>query len=196
MKTPEFYVLDSKYVSTTFTASPEGIRPYDQTDFPDDLKLLLGRYDEFKFPTIFRQSDGKVLRDFLDTGYPSLFLISERVKKLLEEHGFTGWQTYPIELYDKKGNKIEGYYGFSVTGRCGKVDWSKSVKEKGKAIYTYKGLYFDVNEWDGSDFCVPDNYYAIIVTKPVAEVLKKNKITNIKLTFTKEHEHYDYRELT
>ena len=48
MTKPEFYDIGSKLFLTTFTASPEGIRPYHETDFPDDLKLLPGQYDEFE----------------------------------------------------------------------------------------------------------------------------------------------------
>ena len=39
---------------------------------------------------------------------------------------FSGWKTYPITLLDKANNEIKGYNGFSVTGSCGPIDYSKS----------------------------------------------------------------------
>jgi len=43
----------------------------------------------------------------------------------------------------------------------------------------YKGIYFD--KWDGSDFFTPHENYRIFVTKKAADVLQKNKITNMRI---------------
>ena len=37
-------------------------------------------------------------------------------RALLEENGITGWSTYPIEVYDRKGNSLPDYHGFAITG--------------------------------------------------------------------------------
>ena len=42
------------------------------------------------------------MRDVLDMRSVGFFVISDRMKDVLEENGFTGWKTYPIQLYDKK----------------------------------------------------------------------------------------------
>lgn len=101
------------------------------------------------------------------------------------ENNLTGWKTFPVSVFDKKGQEITGYHGLSVTGRCGKIDDSKAeMLEKQfapNAPFTtyYKGLHIGLDKWDGQDFFLPEEYYGIIVTKRVVEVLKKNKINSI-----------------
>ena len=50
----------------------------------------------------------------MNTGWPNLYLISARMKAILEENGLTGWQTFPIKLYNIEGHEIIGYHGFSI----------------------------------------------------------------------------------
>ena len=149
--------------------------------------LIKGRYAGYTFPLVFRQTEsGRDLRDVLDTRYPPAYLISDRMKSLLEEHRITGWSCYPIELYDKKNAWITGYHGFSITGRAGAMDMSnqpigeKRYREDGPVRKVYKGGYFDIDTWDGSDFFILDNSYWVIVTARVVELLKKNKITALE----------------
>ena len=76
----------------------------------------------------------------------------------------------------------------SITGRCGSIDYSKSLLiEKqlvpsGPICKYYKGLYVGLDQWDGTDFFVPDKTLWVIVTSKTANILKKNKITNVELT--------------
>eukprot|EP01132_Coremiostelium_polycephalum_P000319 gene319-410_t len=126
--------------------------------------LINGDYTGISFPIIFKQVYGKKLQDMLDTGWPGLFLISDRMKSVLEENQLTGWKTFSVQVFDKKGEGIPGYHGFSITGRCGEIDYSKSpIIEKRR---------------------VPDGplvkFYKVI-TQRAAEILKKNKLTNIDL---------------
>ena len=126
------------------------------------------------------------LFDLLDTGYQNLYLISEKLKDLLFNNNITGWKTYPIELYDKKGKIIEGYYGFSVIGVCGKIDYSKSsVIEKsifpgGPISKYYVGEYIGFDKWDGSDFFIPEEHHRIKCTKKVVSIISDEKITHIR----------------
>lgn len=149
--------------------------------------LIKGRYAGYTFPLVFRQTEsGRNFRDVLDTRYPPAYLISDRMKSLLEENHITGWTCYPIELYDKKNILIAGYYGFSIIGRAGAMDIrnqpiiEKSYLENGPICKFYKGGYFDIDTWDGSDFFILDNSYWVIVTDRVVELLKKNKITALE----------------
>ena len=151
----------------------------------DHWNLIKGRYAEINFPVIFKQKYGKTLTDILDTGWPNLFLISDKMKAILEENKLTGWATFSIKLYDKAGNEIFGYHGFSITGQCGQVNYEKSeIIEKrkvptGPTCQYYKGLSID--QLDGADFFTPDKTCQIFITKRAADVLKKNKITNMRL---------------
>src|SRR5271157_2883924 len=92
----------------------------------DDLKLAKGVYDGVDFPISFKQEYGKKLYDILYTGYATFYLISERMREILDENNLTGWKVFPIKLLDKKNNEIVGYHGFSVTGHCGPISYAKS----------------------------------------------------------------------
>lgn len=144
-------------------------------------------YEGISFPVIFKQEYGKKLQDILDTGWVSLFLISDKLKAVLEENALTGWKTFAVKVLDKKGQEIQGYHGLSIVGRCGKINYSKSEIIEKRLVPNaplgkyYKGSYVSLDEWDGSDFFLPEKYFGIIITSRAAEVLKKNKLTNIRL---------------
>lgn len=81
---------------STFHAGPLDIRSIRRAE------LIKGNYEDMAFPIAFKQGTGNNLLDILDTGFPGLYLISERLKAILEDNHLTGWKTYPIKLYDKK----------------------------------------------------------------------------------------------
>lgn len=184
----DFYTFSSKGYLTTFAASPEIFET--KTGYGHEMRnLIRGKYDDFNFPLTFnkiKDDSGTKLRDVLDTRYPPAYLISDRMKSLLEEYHITGWICYPIELYDKKNVLITGYHGFSITGRAGAMDVKnqpiveKNYREDGPICKVYKGGFFDIDTWDGSDIFILDNSYWVIVTARVVELLKKHKITALE----------------
>lgn len=188
MDNKKLYRIDSKLSSSTVQVHAVGL---DKISFSDDLAaewhLIFGDYSGFSFPVIFKQEYGSKLHDVLDTGLPSLYLISDKMKAILEDNKLTGWKTFAVKVLDKKEQEITGYHGFSITGRCGKIDYSKSeIIEKrlvpnGPLVKYYKGLYVGLDKWDGKDFFVPEKYFGIMTTQRAAETLKKNKLTNIRL---------------
>jgi hypothetical protein len=185
MESNNLYYFNSKQVLSNFRAGPIDLKI-------DDINLIEGNYTKISFPIIFKQSDGKKMCDILDTGFLSLFLISDRMKAILEENKLTGWKVYPIKLYDKKNNEIFGYSGFSITGRCSPPSYAESeIIEKqyvptGPICKLYKGM--TINNWDGSDFVLPQGRLRIIINKKAADILKKNKITNVDLENLAEYE--------
>jgi len=176
-----FFDFGSKLLRSTFHSSPIDI-PYN-----GHIELITGNYKNIKFPVIFKQNSGKNLLDILDTGHANLFLISEKLKSVLMENELTGWKTYPIKLFDKKNSTILGYHGFSITGRCGPINYEKStiIEERliptGPLVRFYKGRFFDVKNWDKSDFFLPEETIRITVNKKTSEILKKEKISNLIL---------------
>ena len=182
----DFFTLDSKLLSSTFQARPINLKRDVDNNF-QEWDLIKGNYAEIDFPVIFTQDHGKKLTDILDTGWPGLFLISDRLKKILEENKLVGWKTFPIKVYDKKKNEILGYHGFSITGRCGPIDYKKAEICERQSVPTrpfykvYKGLYVGLDKWDRSDFFIPDESIFFIVTNKAAEILQKNKVTNLVL---------------
>jgi hypothetical protein len=187
----EFFDFSGKLSLSTVQAYAVGLKK-DVNGVSDHWNLIKGKYDNIDFPVVFKQHSGKNFSDMLDTGWPNFHLISDRMKCLLEENHLTGWKTFPIKLYDKKNNEISGYYGFSITGQCAPVDYGKSeIIEKrrvptGPICKFYKGIFID--KWDETDFFSPKNTYALFVTHRVAEILTKNKITNICLVPLSEYE--------
>jgi hypothetical protein len=157
----------------------------DENGVSDHCNLITGKYKGIDFPVIFKQDSGKNFTDILDTGWSSFYLISDRMKSILEENHLTGWKTFPIKLYNKKGVEIFGYHGLSITGRCAPTDYRKSEIIEKRLVPTgpigkyYKGIVVD--EWDGSDFFIPEGTTRPLVSKKAAEILKKNKITNLYL---------------
>ena len=182
----DFFTLDSKLLSSTFQARPINLKRDVDNNF-QEWDLIKGNYAEIDFPVIFTQDHGKKLTDILDTGWPGLFLISDRLKKILEENKLVGWKTFPIKVYDKKKNEILGYHGFSITGRCGPIDYKKAEICERQSVPTrpfykvYKGLYVGLDKWDRSDFFIPNESMFFIVTNKAAEILQKNKVTNLVL---------------
>jgi hypothetical protein len=185
MESKNLFSFSSKMVLSNFRAGPIDLTT-------SHINLIEGHYPEINFPVVFKHDDGKKLCDILDTGYASLFLISDRLKAILEENKLTGWKVYPIKLYDKKNNEIFGYSGFSITGRCSPPSYAESeIIEKqyvptGPICKLYKGM--TINNCDGSDFFLPEGRLLIIINKKTAEILKKNKITNIDLENLAEYE--------
>jgi len=185
-----FFDFSSKYSSTTVQAHPVGLDvATHQSELFDHHRLILGDYNGIHFPIIFQQDHGSKLQDILNTGHVSLLLISDKMKNFLELNNLTGWKTFPIQFLDKKGSEILGYHGFSITGRCGPIDYAKSELIEKLVPATppfflrkfYKGLYVGLDRWDGTDFFVPEGVLHIIITESASNVLKKNKLTNIYL---------------
>lgn len=137
-------------------------------------------YDQFKLkkaevtpsePFEMEISEGKILYDIVGYQDTSNFAISERLYDLLKENNITGWKGYEISI---KGQS-EKYYGFQVTGKCGKLDMPK---EPG----FYTGYKFDYGTWDKSDFFSPEETMLLLCTEKIQKLLKKHKITNAELT--------------
>ena len=133
-------------------------------------------YKEFAgadFPIVFRQKKGyggNKLVDFLNIGSASFGPVSDRVIELLRDGGFTGWDTYPVEVYLKDGSKLDGYQGLMVTGSCGALNPSipKPIDVvgyywKGVSWPFLKGFPLDIASWDGTDIFRPDDLSVIII---------------------------------
>ena len=139
-------------------------------------------------PVVARWGMGrKEPSDIVWTTHAIPIVISERVVDLLRQHEFVGWSTYDVELYSKTGDLIPGYFGLSVSGRCGPIDNSRSIEFEeqmpARMATRWRGLFFEENAWDGSDLFMPEgNGGWKFVTEEVREVFKKAKIKNVTFT--------------
>jgi len=133
----------------------------------------------------FRYNYGGEQYDLINTGFAGLYLFSDKVIKLLTDNKVKGWMTYPCMLFDKLGKEILGYSFFAVIGRCGPIDWQKSemyLKQytpTGRPAETYKGLYFGLDTWDGSDIFSPEGTLYTFISEDVKNILESNEVSNI-----------------
>lgn len=157
--------------------------------------LNYGDLSRYEFPIVFRQSKtfGSKIHEINPSDGVCYPIVSDRVISILEDNGITGWKTYPIILYDKHGNRLDGYNGFYVDVMDGKdlsfelpkYKYDKST-EKLKCIVVKRG-WLDITNWDGRDFTRAER--ATIVTERVVNLFKKEKVTGI--SFIKYSKEYD-----
>src|SRR4051812_1019570 len=105
MEERKFFSFGSRLVSSTVQAHAIGLKT-DENGVNEHWKLIKGDCKGIEFPITFKQEYGKKLSDILDTGWPGLLLISSQIQTILEKNNLRGWKTFPIKLYDKKGNEI------------------------------------------------------------------------------------------
>ncbi len=146
---------------------------------------------------------GGTVTDILWSGSVLRLCISQRVIELLEENHFTGWSTYPVEVYGRKGEPLPGYHGFAIKSYAGMQDISRSqivtkppFHPLGTPWTAYRGFFFDESKWDGSDIFRVSGLF-IVVTQRVKEAFKKARITNVMFEPLPEIEidtqNYEYR---
>jgi hypothetical protein len=159
----------------------------EKLDWETNCRIVKGDYAGIELPIVFKQISGKKWTDVLNPNSVSMYIISQRFIELLEKNDITGWESYPIIIFDKEEKKVSGYVGFSVIGRSGAVDYTKSeifekqlVPNGSKSKY-YKGLYVGLDKWDGSDFFIPEDTLDIITTEKVMQIIRKYKISNVVL---------------
>ena len=171
------------------------VHPRSLDDIEDDVALYEGRVT-LQAPLAFefmKGASGSTPYDFVSTSLPPLKLVSERVVAVLRD--FTGWATYPVEVYGKKGELVAGYHGLAVTGRCGPIDDSRSrpairppAVPHGQATRMWIGLYFDPVSWDGSDVFLPKGNGRTFITEDLKSALERAGITNVYFTALSEAE--------
>src|ERR1700761_4342310 len=122
MKTSEFYNLGEKHSQTTLQVHSVSL----SNGFDDVIRLLIGDHKGISYPVIFKQKYGTRTDDIIRTGTAILFLISDKMRSVLEDNQFTGWKTFEVKILDKENKEITGYHGLSITGRCGPIDYNKS----------------------------------------------------------------------
>ena len=146
--------------------------------------LAHGKFDLGE-PLQFDADSGGRATDVLWSQMVLLFCVSGRLVRLLEENEITGWSTFPVQVYDRKGALLPDYHGCAVTGGICDQDFDRSVpfdKEMPGGYYThYRGLYFYESQWNGSDMFWIGAGIPVCSDK-VYRLFKKYKIGNIRFT--------------
>ena len=123
--------------------------------------------------------------DIVWTTAGSPIIVSEHVLDFLSTAEVTGWKPYPVDLIDKRGHQIDGYFWLAITGRCGPEDRSRVelvLAEFPTGTYpTWRGWFFEPDSWDGSDFFTPsDDTLFVMVTDRVKKLFRERRIANIR----------------
>lgn len=103
-------------------------------------------------------------------------LLSQRLVDVIRKEQLTGCDFVPCTI-EGKGGESWNYYTLIVQGRCGAIADRESVKVErlypGGIFPVWRGLYFDPESWDGSDFFMPDEPVGwVIVSERVKVVLE------------------------
>ena len=158
-----------------------------------DVELLSQGKSKLEKPIQFDVAQGLKATDFLWTQLVTPVCVLERVIDILRKKEVTGWSTYPVEVFDQKGNLCADYHGLAVTGGICEADYSRSVvvtkpppTSRGKSIDVYKGLYFDESKWDGSDMFWVGGVR--VVVDKVKRIFEQNKVENVRITPLAERE--------
>jgi hypothetical protein len=137
----------------------------------------------------FSVERGSVFLDLLDTGWGFLFLISDRLVRVLTDEKVTGWSPWEAIVRMPDGGGRSDYKGLSVQGSAGPIDvgaGQATLKPRrygsGGAISTRLGLPFEQSSWDGTDIFVPSGTGYILCVERVRELFRKHGVTNARLT--------------
>jgi hypothetical protein len=161
----KYYIIDSN-INRGIRVEPvenTKIYPCDNPDYFRDKEFKI--YNRKWVPDIFGMNC---------IGWP---VISEKFKKVLEENGFTGYRLVPIKI-----RELEGNYYILVPTNIAKRKEVHDEDEDMKDLRTYvdlKGLQkADISKVEGSR--------SIYVNEKVLKALKKNKIKNLDISYTRQ----------
>lgn len=95
------------------------------------------------------------------------------MKNLIISNNLSGIWTFPILINNHPDKK---YYGFAIASIAGKI-----LNLDQRNNYGEDEIKFDINTWDGSDFFSLDETLIVACTSKVADLLTKNKFTNLEI---------------
>jgi hypothetical protein len=143
---------------------------------------------------------GTKFYDIVPTGYPSVYLVSEKLQSILTGSEFKGYTLRSIILKNKRNELVPGYQLLSICSKVGPILNEKSIKIMmppavpwGDPYEAYVGLYFDLSTWDGSHFFFPEGTSYIFVVEEVKKLFEEHKVTNCQFDKVIDLENYGIR---
>jgi hypothetical protein len=143
---------------------------------------------------IFQVTRGSAFPDVIWNGfYP---IVSNRVIRILQSSGITGWRAYPCELVGSQ-LPVESYSILGVSGRCASVmvgeagtSYSIECVNQRNVTCIYGLLDVDLEGWDGSDMFIGRNKRTAFrcVTRAVRSLFAENRITGVRFDSIDEYE--------
>lgn len=171
---------------------PFATRPFRAKYEPYDFAFKLSRGEQTtSTPVQVTWASGSLIPgDIVWTHANNPLIVHERVIDILQANQVTGWTTYPAEVRSKNGQEYPGFFGLAITGRCARVNLSKSTVVLGEYpggwVPHFLGHFFDPETWDGSEIFMeaPDSMGMtsthLFITNRVRQVLTKAKIRNLR----------------
>jgi hypothetical protein len=176
MDLDQIYILGNAFSRGALHVEPEG-------DLRADDIFSTNRNYQQKLS--FKRQSGTRAYDLVGMTCAGCHLFSKRSIDLFQANNFSGWRVEPVSLSGKDNEAISDYYALFVTGFCGRLDNSLSIKKTRKtksgkgSIDVWVGLYFDVESWDGSDMFTPEGTQHTFVTERVKNLIEGHKLSNI-----------------
>jgi hypothetical protein len=173
-----------------FATQPVRLKPSPGVELDRNVAVGLLRGNIIPQPPLrLQRAAGGRFTDFMWCTFTPILVISQRLVELLAAHGFSGWRIYDVEASDKSDQIKHSYHGFAITGRAGGHDLRRvelvekpPITPKGIPYRVLKGIYFEEDAWDGSDFCLMDENTSCIVTSKVVQAFGRAKIRNVHFT--------------
>lgn len=167
--------------------------PTDETagvlfDWEYGRDLLTGRRSP-SAPLVFRQVRKSRWYDMLWSGESQIRIVSSRLIGVLKAERATGWRTYPVTLWNKKGARVPGYQGLAITGIAGPIQWNRAERlwhppavPTGEGSWMLRGPLIDEQTWDGSDLFFPGGTMHLMVTARIVRAMRKSELKGIEYT--------------
>jgi hypothetical protein len=177
---PEFYEISPR------RPEPFSAQPTPPLSDEQETALLLGRWRPAE-PVVLRQSSDRGPDSLGWGGSPALWIVSPAFCAALAETDCTGWNTAPaVILGEDNDSVVTSDHGLLVVqGRCGPIDYERSTPIPGSRTGR-RGLYFELDSWDGSDVFVPANSTRVIYTKKAVDALRKHPVPALAYESTRE----------
>ncbi len=154
-----------------------------ESEFPDDMFKVSAGEVTYTKTIATKIAMGKRQCDMLAFNDGVNKVLSDEIIALLKQNNITGWKTYPVEIRGVK----KSYHGFQVTGRSGELI---EPEKQSDDDFSYTGVKFDPESWDGSDIFFPMGTNLPIITKKLRDILLLQKFSNLEVKHIKEFNGY------
>ncbi len=138
----------------------------------DSLDIISDKSNLVNLQGTFRASEGTIAADVIRFENSLNFVISKKMKNLLDQNRITGWGDFPIKIEGIK----DDYFIFQNLSKAGHILNLDDVNN-----YVTENREFDLNTWDGSDIFNLENTLLNVCTERVKDILEKAKITNLNI---------------
>jgi hypothetical protein len=147
----------------------------------DSARLLLRGQRFRSLPQALVTKKGR-FADVMSLGFPSLYAVSPRFSSAIQ--GLAGIVVTPVAIQ----NGPDGYGVLGATGRCGAVDYRRSVQvERMGQFILLRGVYVDEPK-EQVDFAVPTNREELLISQRAADMITAARFENVRIVSINEEE--------